>query len=162
MSLCHSLWLYPKFISVPVSTIDYDNHFWNSCIWCKGGTSSFWYGIGHVDWLGLSADSCFRSADVFYRTFIPEWDLCKRGINYVCRSGMTIRNRPPSVLVNGALRVQYGINLHEYVLKRIKIVWTRQGERNLSSLTLEAIRGNWGVNLTTKMQFFAKKATIFA
>ena len=31
----HSLWLYPKLLSVPVSPIiEYDSLFWNSCMWC--------------------------------------------------------------------------------------------------------------------------------
>ena len=29
----YSSWLYSKFLSVPVSTIDYDNLYWNSCTW---------------------------------------------------------------------------------------------------------------------------------
>ena len=48
--------------------------------------------IRHVDWLSWSVDSCSFICSLclcFYRTFISEWELlCKRGMNYVCRTGM--------------------------------------------------------------------------
>ena len=80
---------------------------------CKWGTSSFRYRTRQVDWLGWSADWCFRSADVLLHFDSRMGLICKYRTNRLCETFWN-ENHSGIMSVNTAFRwcIQYRIEFY--------------------------------------------------